>query len=152
MGILTAYIHHPVFIWMSYFCVTGNGYFVHARPFCNAFLALYVIEVPIFFLSLGSIFPSLRTDIGFGVTFFLLRICLHAYMVCVFVHYVIRCISLFNQLLCFILSQASLAYYSDVDSPIMVLYLLTLCLHLFWFTNWFSKYGKKEKKKARKQN
>ena len=44
-------------------------------------------ELPTWLLAAGAMFPSLRTDLGFGASFFLLRICYHFYnMVNCFLH------------------------------------------------------------------
>lgn len=63
-------------------------------------------------------FPSCRTDIGFGTSFFLLRIVYHSYF-------------------------TAYAAYSRMSGTVIVLYLLTLALHLSWFYSWATKYGKK---------
>ena len=124
LGLLTAYIHHSVFIWIMWTSATGNGFFLQATPFAPAFSLMLIEEIPTFLLAVGSIFPSLRTDVGFGLTFFLLRICYHSY---VFAY----------------------AIYSGVEVVALVLYTLTLALHIFWFYGWFTKYsgiGGKSKK------
>jgi hypothetical protein len=70
---------------------------------------------------IGSVFPSMRTDLGFGATFFIFRICYHAYIF-------------------------AYAIYSQVYTPIIIMYALTLILHINWFYTWMIKYGFKGKK------
>ena len=110
---------------MSYFSWSGNGQFCSSRPFVPAYSALFLVEVPTLLLALGSVFSPLRTDIGFGITFFIFRVAYHAYMM-------------------------MLAYHSGVDTALVGCFIGPLCLHIFWFVNWFSKYafGKKKPKKV----
>lgn len=122
LGLITAYFHHTVFIWIMITATTGNGGFITVTRFAPAFAAMLVEELPTFLLALGSVFPSLRTDLGFGISFFALRICLHLH---------------------------SLVYglYSAIDGPVVGLYLLTLTMHVNWFYSWVTKYGMKMMKK-----
>jgi hypothetical protein len=119
---LTACIHHPVFIWMMWACTSGHAWFGDDAPkieiFARAFMLMPIEELPTFLLALGSVFPACRTDLGFGLTFFLFRICYHAYV-----------------LVYSVKLKASWV-------PI-ILYVLTLTLHLFWFKSWVTKYAKK---------
>lgn len=115
LDILTAYIHHSVYIWMMYFSVTGNGGFASSRPFSPGFVLLAIEEIPTFLLALGSIYPAYRTDLGFGLTFFILRIVYHI----------------------FVFAVAAL---SGCDKPVLFIFLLTLSLHLYWFYKWARKY------------
>lgn len=123
LEILSTFIHHPVFMWMSYFSVTGDGLFCSSRPFIPAFTMLFIVEVPTFLLALGSVFPIMRTDMGFGVTFFLFRVAFHFYMM-------------------------ALAYVSGVDTALFWCFVGPFLLHVFWFSTWVSKYagGKKKRK------
>jgi hypothetical protein len=116
LGLLTAYIHHSVFIWIMFTSTTGNGLFVEVTPFCPTFITLIIEELPTFLLALGSIFPEFRTDIGFGVTFFLFRIALHAY----FFIYVVKV---------------------QAQTTVITLFTLTMLMHLNWFYSWVTKYG-----------
>lgn len=115
---LTAYVHHTVAIWMTYAGTTGNGIFVQVEVFASYFMVMTLVEVPTFLLALGAVFPSLRTDIGFGVTFFIFRL---VYLVWMFY--------------CTYILQGSMT--------IMVLAFGFFILHIFWFSNWISKYGSK---------
>lgn len=126
LNLLSAWIHHIVFIWIMFTAATGNGIFLQTTPFGIGFCLMLIEEIPTFLLALGSIVPSCRTDIGFGATFFILRILYQLY----FIIY---------------------AWRSKTDGLIHILYLLTLCLHLHWFYNWAVKYGfstKREKPKC----
>jgi len=118
LGILTAYIHHTLYIWLMFFSCTGNGLFVTCRPFASAFVLCTIEEIPTFLLALGSLFKSLRTDLGFGITFALLRLLLHVVLLAIAADPRGRC-----------------------DTPILVLYGLTLTLHVNWFYGWASKYS-----------
>lgn len=121
LKLLTGYVHHTVFIWMMVFSCSGNGGFVKARPFTSAFVYMLIEELPTFLLSLGSIFPSCRTDLGFGITFLFLRIIYHFYIV-------------------------TFAFISNFHTPGMCLYYATLGMHLLWFRDWTVSYSKTLKK------
>jgi len=116
LGLLTAYVHHSVFIWIMLIATTGNGIFMTATPFASSFMIMLIEELPTFLLALGSVFPAFRTDLGFGLTFFLLRIAYHGYF----------------------LSYSAI---SGSDTVCIVLYSLTMLLHLNWFYNWVTKYA-----------
>jgi hypothetical protein len=115
---LTAYVHHTVYIWTLVTAVTGNGGFAHFEPFAAGPVYMFVEEIPTFLLALGAVFPVCRTDVGFGVTFFWLRLVYHAYM---------------------LLYSLQLR----VDAVIPIMYTLTLALHAFWFYTWMRKYGRR---------
>lgn len=115
-GLITAYVHHTVFIWIMWTCTTGNGFFTTCAPFASLFHLLLIEELPTFLLSLGSMVPSLRTDLGFGVTFFLFRVLYHAY----FFAYGLK---------------------SGMDAVLVGIFTLTMTLHLNWFYTWISKYA-----------
>lgn len=114
---LTAYVHHTVALWITYASTTGDGLFTPVEPFASLFLVLMLVEIPTFLLALGAVFPALRTDIGFGVTFFLFRL---VYLI-VMVYY---------------------AHLYTAGTSVMVLGYGFLLLHTFWFYNWITKYGK----------
>ena len=129
LGILTAWIHHSLFIWTMIAASTGNGGFIQTKPFASAFAIVVIEELPTFLLALGSVLPIFRTDLGFGLTFFIFRICWH---------------------LCFF----GLAFYNSdtVSIPVRVLYSVTLLMHINWFQNWVTKYGFVKKKKDAKKS
>lgn len=125
LGLLTAWIHHTAFIYIMYMSTTGNGGFYTVTPFANTFLLGAVEELPTFLLAFGSMFSQFRTDLGFGVSFFLLRLVYHIY----------------------------LFYYGiqvGIETPLKAVYTLTTLMHLNWFYSWVSKYGVKKGDKKKK--
>lgn len=114
---LTAYLHHTIFIWISFAAFTGNGIFTSVEPFSSGLLLLAVEELPTFILALGCVFPQCRHDVGFGISFFLLRIVYH--------------LTLFLQ-----------AIRLHCSETVIVLFTLSFILHAYWFHNWLQKYGK----------
>jgi hypothetical protein len=64
--LVSGYLHHGVFILVSYYPLTTNT--------CGAFLAHTIIELPTLVLAVGVLVPALRADYLFGASFFLLRI------------------------------------------------------------------------------
>lgn len=73
-------------------------------------------ELPTFLLGAGSVCPSMRSDLAFGVSFFVLRILWHGFML---YYHVSR--SLYTGLILFIA--------------------LTFTMHVQWFSTWVTKYG-----------
>ena len=61
-------------------------------------------------------FPSLRTDLGFGLSFFATRLVYHIAM--------------------FIYSV-----YWGIRAPVLATYVLTISMHTMWFASWLPKYG-----------
>ena len=51
------------------------------HSFSTFFTTCCILELPTFLLSIGSLYPRLRNDYVFAGTFFVLRICLHGYLV-----------------------------------------------------------------------
>ena len=125
LDVLTAYIHHTLFIWLCLAGSTGNGLFITVRPFSSSFLLCLIEEFPTFLLALGSVIPAFRTNYGFGISFFLLRILYHAYF-------------------------ASYALIAGAELPVLILFLLTSILHINWFQNWLRKYGPLKQNKIEK--
>jgi hypothetical protein len=116
LGLLTTYVHHTLYTWLMFFGVTTNGLFVHtAGPFTTAFLFCTIEEVPTFLLALGTMFPSCRSDLGFGLTFFVTRLLFHITIL----HHEVRC---------------------NGYAPMYALITLTLLLHVHWFYGWATKY------------
>jgi hypothetical protein len=118
-GILTSWIHHLGYIHISYVCITGNGGFYAVTPYANALLLAAMEEFPTFLLALGSMYGSLRTDAGFGISFFLLRIVFHGYL----------CI---------------VSILAPVEFPLLVVSVLSMSMHVYWFYTWVGKYGFKK--------
>ena len=100
-----------------YFAITGDGYFLQLKPWTNVFLFFLPAELPTFLLALGTVVPKLRSDLLFGITFFLTRILFHFYLV-------------------------AYAYISGAAAMIIGFGCLTGLMHLKWFHAWFTKYGK----------
>jgi hypothetical protein len=71
LDLIFAWIHHLFYIVIMFFII-GDGA-------ASLFAFLFVVEVPTFIKALGTIFPNLRSDIMFGITFFAFRIVFHAY-------------------------------------------------------------------------
>lgn len=118
---LTAWVHHPIFTWIVYMGTTGDGIFFTGRPFASAFMIATLEELPTWLLAAGAMFPALRTDWGFGISFFLLRICYHFY----------------NLVNCFLHDPAPTVF--SVTTPKMI-FLFSFSLHCLWFYSWASKY------------
>lgn len=131
LGILTAYFHHAMYTWLMVFAITGNGGFTSTPgSFTTAFMFCTIEELPTFILALGSIAPAWRSDLGFGISFFFLRIVYH-------------CGILFHEV------------YTGGYTPMIFLIVLTLGMHLNWFSAWITKYaftGAKKPKETKKQN
>ena len=78
---LTSYVHHVTKIWIMYYAITGNGIvFSASSAFANALMWLLIEELPTFIAAFGTIFPSFRSDIGFGLTLFMSRVVLHSHL------------------------------------------------------------------------
>lgn len=95
----------------------GTGGFQNFEPFAGGLASLLVEELPTFLLALGTVFPSMRTDMGFGVTFFVFRVSFHAAMM-------------------------AYSFYSGVSTLVKILYGITMTMHLFWFNSWLKKYSR----------
>jgi hypothetical protein len=76
------------------------------------------MEVPTTLLALGSVFPQYRTDIGFGITFFITRLIYNFYL-------------------------AYRLYSLSPGGMIWRVCLSVLCMHLYWFYKWATVYGSK---------
>jgi len=73
MQLLTGWIHHALYLWLCIFtlsnCLTGSVGI------------LYLLEMPTFLFSLGSMFSRFRSDYGFGITFLVTRLIYHYWIV-----------------------------------------------------------------------
>lgn len=103
--LLEGYIHHSVYIFVNIFTIY-TGYYVN-------YVNYMLLEVPTFFMGLGTLVPSLRHDNLFGSSFFLLRILYHSY-------------------LSFLYRKETTLYYCSN---------LAFLLHAYWFKKWVEKYG-----------
>ena len=116
---LTTICHHIFFIFIVIIFLGTHT--------TTGFLITFVFELPTFLLSLGTIWPSLRNDLLFGITFFLTRICFHI-------------LSVYR--------LASLGF----DGIAWKVLCLPFILHLHWFYKWIgSFFGDKKKKKKNKE-
>lgn len=101
--------HH---IFYSIFIIT-----LLLNRYSRGFILCFFMEIPTFFLALGSVWNHLRSDISFGVSFVCTRITYNIW----------------------------LAYQLAVMSPAGVIWkvcLAVLGLHCFWFYKWCVVYGK----------
>jgi hypothetical protein len=106
-----------MYTWLMVFAITGKGGFTSTPAgFTTAFMFCSIEEVPTFILALGTIAPAFRSDMGFGLSFFLLRIVYH-------------CAILFHEA------------HTGGYPPVIGLMVLTLGMHLNWFGVWVSKYA-----------
>jgi hypothetical protein len=106
--LLSGWMHHPVyFVVYSYFL---------SRGLQNMILIGAICEVPTFLMALARLFPSTRTDLGFGVTFFLTRIAWFGLLIVVYI---------------------TPTYNPGIVDPIVLasLTVAATCLHIFWFIN-----------------
>ena len=108
--LLTTYIHHSFYIWFMFYLLSNN--------YCNGFQIVFFMELPTAIMAVGKVFDKYRSDLGFGITFFVARIVFHIYSL-----YRLFCIH--NSML-----------------P-MILCGVALVIHLGWFKDWMSTYGTK---------
>lgn len=101
---LSGYAHHCFYFFVNIITMYYQRDMI--------FMLFFVSELPTFFLGLGSINNSFRTDYLFGITFFITRIVYHITMIYLLNMY--KLIILFG-------GMASL-------------------LHIYWFKNWVVKY------------
>ena len=112
LSFLTTYFHHTVFTWLMICAITTHGGFITTpSPFVPSFVMALPEELPTFLLALGSVSKKFRTDIGFGVTFFLLRIVYHLFLL----YYVIA---------------------NGCNAVTIGMYILSTTLHVVWFKSW----------------
>lgn len=123
LSFTTTYLHHSVFTWACIAFATGNAVLFQARPTPGAFALAMLEEIPTAFLAVGSTFPALRTDIGFGLSFFLFRIVFHGY---IWVN----------------------SFYLKVGYLQNFITTMSMLLHIMWFHSWFTKYLKRGKEQA----
>lgn len=129
LGILTAWVHHSLFIWISIASTTGNGLFMTNPPFASSFMFMCVEEIPTVVLGVGTLFPAFRTDWGFGIPFITTRVLYHGY----------------------ITSYAIIMYFRGigVSTHIPILYSLTFIMYFNWALGWVKMMMKKRKLKSK---
>ncbi|KAI8905807.1 hypothetical protein EDD86DRAFT_248757 [Gorgonomyces haynaldii] len=113
MQIGTGYIHHIVYLSMiaEFLRINTSG----------PMIMLGVEEIPTWLLAFGTMFPEYRTDLGFGITFLLTRIIMHAV-------YLVQ-------------------YWYLLPGHYYLFMVATLPVHINWFYGWCIKFGKYKSKK-----
>eukprot|EP01054_Gregarina_sp_Poly1_P009793 Gregarina_sp_Poly_1__9792@NODE_625_length_7080_cov_156_224583_g479_i0_p3_GENE_NODE_625_length_7080_cov_156_224583_g479_i0NODE_625_length_7080_cov_156_224583_g479_i0_p3_ORF_typecomplete_len314_score32_24DUF2627/PF11118_8/46DUF2627/PF11118_8/16DUF2627/PF11118_8/1_8e02_NODE_625_length_7080_cov_156_224583_g479_i0591000 len=107
MEILAGWVHH-----IAYLLLCSNAiYWGWSYGFC----IMFIEELPTLLLALGRCYPKWQTEIGFGYTFAVLRIGLHAF------------ISIVSTIFCRRISFIWLAAW------------LTFAIHLWWFSGWVAR-------------
>lgn len=110
MKLLDGWIHHFVYVCFMSFILL-KGWSISA-------MTTFPLEYPTAVMAIGNIFPSWRSDLMFGFSFFCFRILYHSYL---------------------------LWKWLNVESPPMQLWpvcLMVLLLHFYWFSLWCSGPGK----------
>jgi hypothetical protein len=118
LGLFTAIIHHPFYVWVMFAAVSGKIGFIQVSPFSSGIVFLFVEELPTFVMALGHIFPSFKTHLVYGISFFLLRVCYH-------------------------IGISYTGFVSEMDLVHVLLPMVPLAMHVYWFKEWLDKYGKK---------
>jgi len=119
LDMLIGYLDYPEHLrvdttWIHHIVSTLYLYAFLEFRLCFVFLLCSPLEVPTFILSLGSVLPSFRNDLAFGVTFLAFRI----------------------------IYEGALFLYLYFNCPYIPLWLLfsagvpTLAFHCFWFYKW----------------
>jgi len=108
--LLTTYIHHTFYIWFMFYLLANN--------YCNGFQIVFFMELPTAIMAVGKVFDEYRSDLGFGITFFIARIVFHVYNI-----YRLFCI--------------------DNTKLPMILCGVALLIHIGWFKDWVNTYGVK---------
>jgi hypothetical protein len=120
LQILSTFVHHPVFAFISFYAITGNFVGKQFNPFSQGLMWCLLEEIPTFILALGSVFPSFRMDLLFGISFFILRIVFHGYC-------------------------TSYAILSKADIPILAFMSMSMIFHVIWFYQWVVGYRNRKK-------
>ncbi|KAG0187343.1 hypothetical protein DFQ28_006494 [Apophysomyces sp. BC1034] len=74
IGLLTGWTHHLIYIVTLFWVIQ--------KHYTAIFVTMCILEVPTFFLAIGSIEPRWRHDYLFASTFVATRIIFHALMIC----------------------------------------------------------------------
>lgn len=88
-----------------------------ANHYSRGFILCFFMEIPTFVLSLGTIWPSLRSDALFGATFLVTRLMYNAWL-------------------------AYKLYSLSSEGKIWKVCVCVLGLHLYWFSKWSKKQGR----------
>ncbi|CAO3693025.1 unnamed protein product [Rhizopus stolonifer] len=73
VDILTGWLHHTVYLGILTWTIKNQ--------YCSVFVMMCLLEIPTFFLSLGSVRSRFRNDYLFAWTFLCTRILFHAYTI-----------------------------------------------------------------------
>jgi len=114
-SILTSYIHHAFYLMLTTILLLSQN--------TNGFIYCFFEEFPTFVLAIGFLFPRLRSDLLFGVSFFIFRIVFH--MILTYKYY--RCMN---------------------DSIYWKFSSLVTILHWFWMYKWTISMFKEKKLKS----
>jgi len=71
--------------WLHHFFYAGFLSWILSSNISVGFALVTPLEFPTLFLSLGSVFPSLRTDMAFGLVFLVTRIIYHSFVLWLFI-------------------------------------------------------------------
>jgi len=69
VALVTGWIHHILYVFIVQICIK--------RAWTQIFCLCALMELPTFLLAISSLYPRLRSNIAFAVTFFVTRILLH---------------------------------------------------------------------------
>lgn len=84
----------------------------------RGFLLCFFMEIPTFFISLGTVFKDFRSDLMFGITFFITRLMFNLYLI------------------------VRLATITNYEGVIWKICTFVLIVHIYWFYKWYNTYGK----------
>nr|GAT60412.1 predicted protein [Mycena chlorophos] len=73
INLLTGWVHHIVYMGICQFAISHEWGWIFALS--------AIMELPTFLLGLGTLFPRLRSNVLFAVTFFATRIALHVLLI-----------------------------------------------------------------------
>ena len=112
IDILSGYFHHIFYLGLLSYSLQ--------KGFSNCFIIFLPLEVPTAILSLASVFPALRNDQIFGLSFFICRIVYHSILM----------IELINDV-----------RHGVPEVNIAIPCCLAFSLHVYWMSNWLKKYA-----------
>ena len=107
---VTSFCHHTFYLVFMYVLLVHH--------YSRGFLLCFFMEIPTTILGIGSVYKEYRSDIGFGITFFLCRLLFNAYLA-----YQLYCLS--------------------PEGNIWKTCVFVLLLHCHWFYSWANKTGRK---------
>lgn len=117
---IAGWAHHIAYALLFSFAIVGG--------FTNAVATALPLELTTIILGLGHIWPALRADIPFGVSFFVLRIVYHAYVTTQYVG-----------------ARGS----RESKYPALWVFMsLALVLHVHWFHGWVKQQRRRSNKLA----